>query len=757
MQIRSDPLAQAVADPVAPVKPRRTWGVLPLSWLSRWVQRWELWVFLVVGAWLRLADLHHTLFLDDQVLLLRVGQAALRDGGMPITGIPSSIGTLNAPFSIYLYLPFAALGSPLAAAWAIALANLGALLLTYVVVDRAFGRLAAGGALALYATSTYAVFYSSYFWQQTAVAPFLLGYLLTLYAGVVQKQRRWLLLHLAFLGLLSQLHPITVYLVPTTLVGLALLWPRIPWRALALGLLCIGLLYVPTLVWGLVSNWVDVRVLLRHFLAAPATYDLLALDQLLAVLRYEGVLPFGVSVAWLGWLMNGAYLLALGWLGWWVGAPLVPVLRGRKTERGVALWRLCEDAEWRGALLLFVWQVVPLFLLIHRTQGYCQCYMVLFFPAPYITLGLALAWVIRRGNVLAPVNVAFRRVWTSRQHGYAGSLPGTLGDIQQGHTPQGCIPQGVLWRAGVLGLLALLLVFQALSSSRLTFAYRGLDTEEASLRAAQHEARAIGAAHTILASSLFLHGAFAYLAEHAFSTVEVESAESCLVLPSSASLPAVVVTALDEKKSTVDEVLGALPAATLVGALPVRDLPPDHLYRVDGPHLQLAGEQAMAQPVMADQHLALEGLVSLPMTPGLVVLRWRVFQAYQEPAGLGAAPLSLLFHLQLLPGSRGGSGEVETAQCTPDHLEAGETLFTWFRFSDVTALSVAASNGAVLANLSVHLVVSQRVEPVVGPLRLVTGAMSTTASSALSLLCLPGQPAQSACPLVLPVSSGGQP
>lgn len=765
MQARSDSMVQTVSDPVASVRIRHSRFASRFTWLGYWAHRWELWLFLMVGAWLRLADLGHTMFLDDQVLLLQVGQAALRDGGVPITGIPSSLGTLNAPFSIYLYLPFAVLGSPLAAAWMIALANLAALLLTYVVVDRAFGRLAAGSTLALYATSTYAVFYASYFWQQTAVAPFLLGYLLTLYAGVVQKRRCWLLLHLVLLGLLSQLHPITAYLIPTTLVGLALLWPRIPWRGLALGLLCIGLLYVPTLVWGLVSNWADLRLLLRHFLATPATYDLLALDQLLAVLRFEGVLPFGLSAAWLGWLMNGAYLLALGWLGWRVGQPLAHAFRGSKTESVFALSRLREQAEWRGLLLLFVWQVVPLLLLMHRTQGYCQCYMVLFFPAPYITLGLALAWIIRRGGMLALVRVTFRRLSMPPQQRYADALQGVLGRIPQGRAPQGRIPQGripqaALWRVGILSLLALLLALQTLSSSHLTFAYRGLDTEEASLSAGLREAQAIGAAHTILASSLFLHGAFAYLAEHEVAAVEVQSAESCLMLPSSAKSPTVMVTALDEQKSAVDAVLGALPAATLLETLPVRDLPPDHLYRVDGSDLRLANEQAIAQPVIADGHLALEGVASLPASPGLVVLRWRVLQAYQEPTEPGAMPLSLLFRLQPQPGSRGGfsgvemaPGSVEVAQCTPERLEAGETLLTWVRFPVSAAALAASENSVPLVNLSVHLMVSQRVEPVVGPLRLVTGATNTTVSSPLPLLCLPGQPLQIWCPLALPPTS----
>jgi hypothetical protein len=736
MQARPDTIP-ARSDLSFLVNPRRVWGIPRLSWLHQWVQRWELWLCLAVGAWLRLADLRHTLFLNDQVSLLQVGQAAMRDGGLPITGIPSSLGTLNTPFSIYLYLPFAALGSPFAATWMIALANLMALMLTYVVVDRTFGRLAAGVTLALYATSAYAVLYSSYFWQQTAVAPFLLVYLLTLYAGVVQKRKRWLVVHLVSLGLLSQLHPITTYLIPTTLVGLVLLWPRIPWRDLAIGLFCIGLFYVPTLIWGVMSNWADMQVLLRHFFAMPSTYDLLALDQLLAVLRLEGVLPFGVNAAWLGWLMDGAYLLALGWLGCRVAAPLVQAFRGMRIERAEALWRLRENAGWRGELLLFIWQVAPLLLLIHRTQGYCQCYMVLFFPAPYITLGLALAWVFQRERKLFRGKVALRRRGTRLRESLAGSWQDAPGNTRH----------GTFWRAGVVSSLALLLLLQTFSSSHLTLAYRGLDTEEASLSVGQREARVIGATQTIVASSLFLHGAFAYLAEQVPGVVEAQSAESCLALPTPASLPTVVVTAFDQQNSMADAVLGALPAATLLKTLPVRDLPPDHLYRVDSSDLRLATEQALPQPLIADQHLALEGMASLPAAQGLVVLRWRVLQTYPQPTGPGVSPLSLLLRLQPVPGFGEGLGAAETALCTLERMQVGETLLAWFATSGVAP---ASEDGVPLVNLSAQIVVTQRVEPVVGPLRFVTGAMSTKVSPPLPLLCRPDQPAQPSCQLTLP-------
>src|SRR5215468_4965823 len=92
--------------------------------LPDWTSHWELWLALLLGGWLRLFALDRTLWLDDQTQLLDMARTAILRGMIPVTGIPSSVGFLNSPISIYLLLPIAALtANPLPQTIALALWN----------------------------------------------------------------------------------------------------------------------------------------------------------------------------------------------------------------------------------------------------------------------------------------------------------------------------------------------------------------------------------------------------------------------------------------------------------------------------------------------------------------------------------------------------------------------------------------------------------------------------------------------------------
>src|SRR5579863_1771347 len=126
----------------------RLWNALPA-----WSRRPDFALVIVVGALLRLVWLDSTSLLGDQAQLLSVARSALSLHALPLTGIQSSIGTLNPPASIYLLLPFAALPDPFWAALFTALANVAAVVLLYRIADRYAGRAAAFAAGLLYATA----------------------------------------------------------------------------------------------------------------------------------------------------------------------------------------------------------------------------------------------------------------------------------------------------------------------------------------------------------------------------------------------------------------------------------------------------------------------------------------------------------------------------------------------------------------------------------------------------------------------------
>ena len=71
-----------------------------------WLRHWELWVALAVGAFLRLWQPGAGQFLGDQAGLMSLASQAVQRGAVPVTGIHSSINTLNPPFSVYVLLPF---------------------------------------------------------------------------------------------------------------------------------------------------------------------------------------------------------------------------------------------------------------------------------------------------------------------------------------------------------------------------------------------------------------------------------------------------------------------------------------------------------------------------------------------------------------------------------------------------------------------------------------------------------------------------
>ncbi|MFI5277485.1 MAG: hypothetical protein ACHQ1E_09475, partial [Ktedonobacterales bacterium] len=95
---------------------------------------------LLVGALLRLLWLGDTSFLGDQAQLLAMGQSAALHHAVILTGIPSSLGSLNPPVSTWLYAPFALAGGALGATIFTALANLVAVALLYALAARYLNR-----------------------------------------------------------------------------------------------------------------------------------------------------------------------------------------------------------------------------------------------------------------------------------------------------------------------------------------------------------------------------------------------------------------------------------------------------------------------------------------------------------------------------------------------------------------------------------------------------------------------------------------
>jgi 4-amino-4-deoxy-L-arabinose transferase-like glycosyltransferase len=177
---------------------------------------------LAVAALMRFVQPGVLEFLHDEAYLSLLAQDMVSGKGIPLTGMPSSVGVPNSPVSVYIMaLPYAVTDNPQAATLFIAALNVLGVGILWLIARRYFGRATALAAGLVYAVSPWAVLYSRKIWAQDFHTPFLLLAFLLGMLGFIEG-RRWaqiLCLPVLFIGL--QIHFAAWALLP---VFALLLW-----------------------------------------------------------------------------------------------------------------------------------------------------------------------------------------------------------------------------------------------------------------------------------------------------------------------------------------------------------------------------------------------------------------------------------------------------------------------------------------------------------------------------------------------------
>jgi 4-amino-4-deoxy-L-arabinose transferase-like glycosyltransferase len=234
---------------------------ITLRLLIAWLRSWEIYPIIFVAALLRLYRLDTTAFANDQGELYRLIYDAVHGGLIPVTSNSSSIFAMHPPLAIYfLMLPVLFSSDPLWAAIMTALFNVTAVVLAYIFTRRYYGRLAAAIAASLFATAETSIVFSRFIWQPTLLAPFVMLFLCALFRGVVDRRPGWLFPALLLLGVMYQLHEITLVLALPLLVAL-LLAPRqtLRLRDIFFALVCLVIIFAPYLVWELNIKLADIH------------------------------------------------------------------------------------------------------------------------------------------------------------------------------------------------------------------------------------------------------------------------------------------------------------------------------------------------------------------------------------------------------------------------------------------------------------------------------------------------------------------
>jgi hypothetical protein len=358
-----------------------------------WAMEWGFWLTLTFGAALRLFPLRFSPFGIDSALLMIEANRAVRDGVIPGTGIFNSILALNPPLYTYLLLLFAR--QPFGMTILTALANVAGVVALYFFARRHFGPLVATIAGLLYATAGYAVYMSTFIWQQTILPPLIIAALILLFEGAVRGRRYWLIPNVALVALLIQLYPVMVSMLVLTLVGAILAWRTIRWWEAPLAVVVGALFFAPTVLFEIASDGFDLPIY-RAYLLAPKILD----GQVFSALGLaigpvdQAILGPATLYATLAptflWLTPVILVLVYASVIWLALVLLAPIPTALWRRSWAPIPRALRAPRWRAYLLLLLWPLAFLALTLRHSSPVYPHYVFVLLPVLYVSMGLFL-------------------------------------------------------------------------------------------------------------------------------------------------------------------------------------------------------------------------------------------------------------------------------------------------------------------------------------------------------------------------------
>lgn len=627
-------------------------------------RRPEYLLVLLVAAILRLVLLDQTSFLGDQAELLFLARSALAHHALPVTGIRSSIGTLNPPASIFLLLPFALLGDPMGATAATAAANIVAVLLLYRLTDRYVGRRAAFAVGLLYATAPWPIYFSRFIWQQNLLAPIVILFIWTLCRGLIDRKRGWLGWNVLLWGIAIQLHPSAAPLLALTALGVVWAWRTVRLRDVAGAIAGLVILFLPTLIWEIVSKGSD----LPYYSAlgqAPAVFNGDVFDQLLTVLTPPGPSFFGGGtlyshvyqrIAWLTPLLVVMNVAALIWLLATVVYGLIhaPAEMRRiksqsREERAAAppgrAWAKARVApvtisrpNWRFMLVLLLWLAVPVLAMWRHSAPIHEHYLLAPLPAAFAVLGIFFVWLIERLARIGEVRSHGTHVYPVRIVRPVAACPVSRPRTLRLNRIRVAIAYGLI-QVALVAIVVAVASAQAFSAAgQIATVWQGdfdgtqkhdythyglpLAVQQEALDAATAAAAQMHAVIYIATTNL-QQESFGYLATESGVHAQIYDAERCLIVPAAKTSPAIMlVTEPFDGTTTAGSLLADMPGVKLLRTLRGQTNTSVRLYYVPA-GARLVGEIPRASDRRASLlHLAGYRVLKHGTTPSALVLRW---------------------------------------------------------------------------------------------------------------------------------------
>jgi 4-amino-4-deoxy-L-arabinose transferase-like glycosyltransferase len=549
--------------------PSRHWNQARSLLLS-----WEVYFILLVTGFLHLYRLDTSEFDTDQATLFSMARNAVQHGLLPVVSNHASVSLENPPAFIYMLMGPASISSnPIWANVLVGLANVFAVLLTYLFTRRYYGRLA-GVLAAILFTTARPLGYSRFIWQPNMLPLFATLFLFALFWGVVDRRKGWLFPALLLLGISYQLHPTAIFLCIPLLAALILAPSTIRWRDLAWGIVSLIVVFSPYILWEFISKFSDLSILLgvsgQHSVInsdVVSWYEVM-LSPYSYFSYYYAAASSTSLLHWffpiLPWLRRVELLLAVAGLLTAAMLALIPAAaftQQHRTPTSLRLWwSNFRASPYRcGLALLVIWQVVPILFLFRHAVDLHVYYLFMLLPGPFVLMGLFIA-----------------KIFSWLQHSSFNLF----------------LPKFVL-RYCLYFCVFLLLAAEVLTNGATIvdiangnytywpgYNYNTLN----SLQQALHDADQFALAHHLkrvyVATDATNDMALRYLAEQMQTPTTLFDSASCLVLPAPSAGPALLLLNPDPQAQLTQSLLNAYATTTVVAMPPRLEELPFKLYSV---------------------------------------------------------------------------------------------------------------------------------------------------------------------------------
>jgi 4-amino-4-deoxy-L-arabinose transferase-like glycosyltransferase len=346
----------------------------------------------LLGAFLRCAQLNWAQYRRDDAIVLGLAQAALAAHRLPWVGMVSTLGIDNGPAQVWLVMIGTLAGpSPFAAEWIVALLNVVGVAACYAFGRCAFGRRVGLIAALLLAVSAWSVLYSRRLWGNDMTAPFAALALWSLARVLKLGDRAHQVLLFVWAALLAQVYVVGIAELPAILVGLvaAAMLRRLRPLPVTLGVVAFLMMTGPYIVLTVLPELGSLHRLAGGQRAVTDATSLRFLTETVGLDAYQTYLP-----------QLARFVDVTGRPLRWISALAALTLAGGGLLAGWNVAKHREGAARAVTVALLVWVLTPVLATARHGVALFPHYELGTVPGTYVLMALALAWLLSRPRLL---------------------------------------------------------------------------------------------------------------------------------------------------------------------------------------------------------------------------------------------------------------------------------------------------------------------------------------------------------------------